>query len=284
MPIPDGTSTTQPSTNSSRWTPWGVPAGFPHGSCGEATAPAVSVNRSPTPIGRGSFAYPAPPHPAASRLAAIAGSYRQDSPGGTRTVRPNARGRGQGKRPPSMGHSASPGVPFRGTRGDDQNRTGVDGFAGRCLTTRPRRLDGASVPARTSPPMHPRARACENQPHGGGGSREPEGWRRQDHDGRQRGRRARPVGPPDAARRPRPAGLGRQRAVGVGRGRARLQRAVRGEGQARRRLPGARGVVPARRAARRPRAGRRRGGAARRHAPSRPARRRPRPRSATTGR
>ena len=120
--------------------------------------------------------------------------------------------------------------------GDDQNRTGVDGFAGRCLTTRPRRLgrqcsdgprpgrpstSGAAMP-RIS---HGRRRRLQSQ-----------GRRRQDDDGRQC-RRPRSPSPVSARcssisirRAPRAASLG----MDVD-GRPRLERAVRGQGQARRR-------------------------------------------------
>src|SRR3954454_1321065 len=140
MPIPDGTSTTQPSTNSSRWMPKRDPAGCPQGRPAESTAPAVRVKRSPTPIGRGSVAYPASPQPAATRLVTVAtatGRTRRSNhvrcdgtPGAA--VRGNDPRRWDTVRPRAFA--------FHGTRGDDQNRTGVDGFAGRCLATRPRRL------------------------------------------------------------------------------------------------------------------------------------------------
>ena len=38
------------------------------------------------------------------------------------------------------------------TEGDDRNRTGVNGFAGRCVTTPPRRRSGPSVAAAPGPP------------------------------------------------------------------------------------------------------------------------------------
>ena len=74
--------------------------------------PAASVNRSPTPIGRGSGAYPALPQAASSRLTAIAAASGRSDTGRPRTVHADARGRGQGKQTPSMGQIASPGVPL----------------------------------------------------------------------------------------------------------------------------------------------------------------------------
>ena len=183
-----------PSTNSSRCTPCGVPAGFPHGSCGEATAPAserepVADADRPRLLAR----IPRrriPPQADWWRLRQLPAGT---SPGRTRTVRPNARGRGQGKRPPSMGHSASPGVRFP----QHERRRPESNWCGRLCRPLPNHSATSPRPA----PVYPRAlrrrcthrgrTACENQRDGGGGSGQPEGWRRQDDDGRQRGRRAR---------------------------------------------------------------------------------------------
>ncbi len=271
MPMPEGTSTTQASTNSSRCTPNGAGAGAPQGSSRDSTAPAVSVNLSPTPIGRGSGAYPALPQAASSRLTMIAAASGRSDSGRARTVRRDARGRGQGKRTPSMGQIASPGVPlFREARGDDQNRTGVDGFAGRCLATRPRRLAGASVATGRAVRFTPRiAVAMPESDDERGRGIQPEGRRRQDDDRRQRGVGTGAGGSADAARRPRSAGLRRPLAGDRRGGRPRHERAVRRQGQARRLLPGPPRAVPARRGRRRPGAGRRRGRAAGRRPPPR---------------
>src|SRR4029079_14258309 len=176
--MPDGTSTTQPSTNSSRCTPNGVPDGVLQGSREVSTAPGASVNRSPTPIGRGSGPYPAPPHPAATRLVAIVTAT------GRTALREHVRCLGtpgaavRGNDPRRWDTVRPRAFPVHGTRGDDQNRTGVDGFAGRCLTTRPRRLGRASVPVGSAREIHLRDRLpARITGHGRGGGGEPEGRR-----------------------------------------------------------------------------------------------------------
>ncbi len=197
----------------------------------------------------------------------IAAATGRSDTGRARTVRWNARGRGQGKRPPSMGHSASPGVPLSEARGDDQNRTGVDGFAGRCLTTRPRRLQAASVAAaHFAGDLTPRGRrvparisamgvvAVFNRKGGVGKTTTAVSVAAAHGAGR----------PAHAARRPRSAGLGRPRA-GRGGGRTGAARARCSPPRASRRWPTRPHAALFRLGVlrRRPRAGRRRGGAAR---------------------
>src|SRR5204862_1728580 len=54
-----------------------------------------------------------------------------------------SRGSGHAGDTPSIRNTANPVV----TEGDDRNRTGVNGFAGRCVTTPPRRRGSGSVAA-----------------------------------------------------------------------------------------------------------------------------------------
>ena len=137
-----------------------------------------------------------------------------------------------------MGQIASPGVPlFHEARGDDQNRTGVDGFAGRCLATRPRRLAGASVATgRTRRRSTPRTAVVHarisDEPSSPSSTARVASARRRPPSASPPRWRSRPA---DAARRPRSAGLRRPLAGDRRRGRPRLERAVRRQGQARRR-------------------------------------------------